>query len=465
MVFSSITFLFYFLPIVLAIYYIAPKKYKNVILLISSLLFYFFGEPKYGIIMVISIISIYFHGIWIEKAKNTKYKKIPLISGVFISIAVLFYFKYFDFLIENINLWLDKKIDLFGIILPIGISFYTFQMISYMVDVYRGDAKVQKNFVKLATYISLFPQLIAGPIVRYTTIEEQLENRTYSFEKFSLGIRRFVIGLSKKVLIANILGELVKVFGTYNDGTVLFYWLYAIANMLQIYFDFSGYSDMAIGLGKMLGFEFLENFNYPYIASTITDFWRRWHISLSTFFRDYVYIPLGGNRVSKIKWIRNLLVVWFLTGLWHGAAWNFIIWGLLFGVLLILEKTIFKNIIEKIPKIIKHIFVLLIVMISFVIFSGNKMEDIIMQILGLFGIGTAGVVSTVSIHYLKSYLIILLVGIIGSTPLIKKLAEKLENKFPKIINIAEILLITALLILCTSYIIDGSFNPFLYFRF
>ena len=465
MVFSSITFLFYFLPIVLAIYYIAPKKYKNVILLISSLLFYFFGEPKYGIIMVISIISIYFHGIWIEKAKNTKYKKIPLISGVFISIAVLFYFKYFDFLIENINLWLDKKIDLFGIILPIGISFYTFQMISYMVDVYRGDAKVQKNFVKLATYISLFPQLIAGPIVRYTTIEEQLENRTYSFEKFSLGIRRFVIGLSKKVLIANILGELVKVFGTYNDGTVLFYWLYAIANMLQIYFDFSGYSDMAIGLGKMLGFEFLENFNYPYIASTITDFWRRWHISLSTFFRDYVYIPLGGNRVSKIKWIRNLLVVWFLTGLWHGAAWNFIIWGLLFGVLLILEKTIFKNIIEKIPKIIKHIFVLLIVMISFVIFSGNKMEDIIMQILGLFGIGTAGVVSTVSIHYLKSYLIILLVGIIGSTPLIKKLAEKFENKFPKIINIAEILLIMALLILCTSYIIDGSFNPFLYFRF
>ena len=465
MVFSSITFLFYFLPIVLAIYYIAPKKYRNVILLISSLLFYFFGEPKYGIIMVISIISIYFHGIWIEKAKNTKYKKIPLISGVFISIAVLFYFKYFDFLIENINLWLDKKIDLFGIILPIGISFYTFQMISYMVDVYRGDAKVQKNFVKLATYISLFPQLIAGPIVRYTTIEEQLENRTYSFEKFSLGIRRFVIGLSKKVLIANILGELVKVFGTYNDGTVLFYWLYAIANMLQIYFDFSGYSDMAIGLGKMLGFEFLENFNYPYIASTITDFWRRWHISLSTFFRDYVYIPLGGNRVSKIKWIRNLLVVWFLTGLWHGAAWNFIIWGLLFGVLLILEKTIFKNIIEKIPQIIKHIFVLLIVMISFVIFSGNKMEDIIMQILGLFGIGTAGVVSTVSIHYLKSYLIILLVGIIGSTPLIKKLAEKLENKFPKIINIAEILLITALLILCTSYIIDGSFNPFLYFRF
>ena len=465
MVFSSITFLFYFLPIVLAIYYIAPKKYRNLILLISSLLFYFFGEPKYGIIMVISIISIYFHGIWIEKAKNTKYKKIPLISGVFISIAVLFYFKYFDFLIENINLWLDKKIDLFGIILPIGISFYTFQMISYMVDVYRGDAKVQKNFVKLATYISLFPQLIAGPIVRYTTIEEQLENRTYSFEKFSLGIRRFVIGLSKKVLIANILGELVKVFGTYNDGTVLFYWLYAIANMLQIYFDFSGYSDMAIGLGKMLGFEFLENFNYPYIASTITDFWRRWHISLSTFFRDYVYIPLGGNRVSKIKWIRNLLVVWFLTGLWHGAAWNFIIWGLLFGVLLILEKTIFKNIIEKIPQIIKHIFVLLIVMISFVIFSGNKMEDIIMQILGLFGIGTAGVVSTVSIHYLKSYLIILLVGIIGSTPLIKKLAEKLENKFPKIINIAEILLITALLILCTSYIIDGSFNPFLYFRF
>lgn len=465
MVFSSITFLYYFLPIVLVIYYISPKKFRNLILLISSMLFYFFGEPKYGIIMVLSIISIYFHGIWIEKERNTKYKKVPLISGIIISLAVLFYFKYFDFLIENINLFLSKKIDLFGIILPIGISFYTFQMISYLVDVYRGNTKVQKNFVKLATYISLFPQLIAGPIVRYTDIEKQLDDRTYTFEKFSLGVRRFVIGLSKKVLIANILGKLVKVFGMYNDETVLFYWLYGIANMLQIYFDFSGYSDMAIGLGKMLGFEFLENFNYPYISSTITEFWRRWHISLSSFFRDYVYIPLGGNRVSKIKWIRNLLIVWFLTGLWHGAAWNFVIWGLMFGVLLILEKTILKNIIEKIPKVIKHIFVLLIVMISFIIFSGNIIDSILEEILGLFGIGTVGLTSNLSIYYLKSYFITLLIGIIGSTPLIKIILNKLELKIPKILNILEIIVMALLLIICTAYIIDGSFNPFLYFRF
>ena len=465
MVFSSITFLYYFLPIVLVIYYISPKKFKNLILLIFSMLFYFFGEPKYGIIMVLSIISIYFHGIWIEKERNTKYKKVPLISGIIISLAVLFYFKYFDFLIENINLFLSKKIDLFGIILPIGISFYTFQMISYLVDVYRGNTKVQKNFIKLATYISLFPQLIAGPIVRYSDIEKQLDVRTYTFEKFSLGVRRFVVGLSKKVLIANILGELVKVFGMYNDETVLFYWLYGIANMLQIYFDFSGYSDMAIGLGKMLGFEFLENFDYPYISSTITEFWRRWHISLSTFFRDYVYIPLGGNRVSKIKWIRNLLIVWFLTGLWHGAAWNFVIWGLMFGVLLILEKTILKNIIEKIPKVIKHIFVLLIVMISFIIFSGSKIDSILEEILGLFGIGTVGLTSNLSTYYLKSYFITLLIGIIGSTPLIKIILNKLELKIPKILNILEIIVMALLLIICTAYIIDGSFNPFLYFRF
>lgn len=415
--------------------------------------------------MVLSIISMYIHGILIDKFKSTKYKKVPLISGIVISIAVLFYFKYFDFLIENINLWLNKKIDIFGIILPIGISFYTFQMISYLVDVYRGEAKVQKSFVKLATYISLFPQLIAGPIVRYTTVEEQLKNREYTFEKFAHGVRRFVIGLAKKVLIANVMGELVNVFNEYGDGTVIFYWLYAISNMIQIYFDFSGYSDMAIGLGKMLGFEFLENFNYPYIAKSITDFWRRWHISLSTFFRDYVYIPLGGNRVSKIKWIRNILIVWALTGLWHGAAWNFVIWGLLFGVLLILEKTIFKNVIEKIPAFIRHILVLVIVAISFIIFSGSDMNTILGQILGLFGIGTTGFASNVSIYYLKSYLIILLIAIVGSAPIAKIIAEKLKKKYPKTINVLEMIFLIILLIVCVAYIVSGSFNPFLYFRF
>lgn len=465
MVFSSITFIYYFLPIVILIYYISPKKFRNLILLISSLIFYFWGEPKYGILMVISIISMYIHGILIEKLRNTKYSKLPVVTGVLFSLGVLIYFKYFDFLIENINLWLNKKIDTLGIVLPIGISFYTFQMISYLIDVYKEKAKAQKNIIKLATYIALFPQLIAGPIVRYTTIEKQLDNREYSIEKFANGIRRFIIGLSKKVLLANIYGELTNIFLEYNDGTVLFYWLYGIANMMQIYFDFSGYSDMAIGLGKMLGFEFLENFNYPYISKSITEFWRRWHISLSTFFRDYVYIPLGGNRVSKVKWIRNILIVWLLTGLWHGAAYNFIIWGLMFGILLILEKTVLKNVIEKIPNFLKHIYVLLIVMISFIIFNGENYNEIINRIIGLFGINVTGIVSNVSIYYLQSYLIILIIGMIGCTRVVKTVSEKISIKFNKISNILEVIILIALLILCSAYIIDGSFNPFLYFRF
>ena len=465
MVFSSITFIYYFLPIVILIYYITPKKYRNLILLISSLIFYFGGEPKYGILMIISIISMYIHGILIEKFKKTKYSKLPVITGVLLSIGILFYFKYFDFLIENINLWLNKKIDTLGIVLPIGISFYTLQMIIYLIDVYNKKAKAQKNIIKLATYIALFPQLIAGPIVRYSDIEKQLDNREYSIEKFAKGIRRFIIGLSKKVLLANIYGELTNAFLEYNDGTVLFYWLYGLANMMQIYFDFSGYSDMAIGLGKMLGFEFLENFNYPYIAKSITEFWRRWHISLSTFFRDYVYIPLGGNRVSKIKWVRNILIVWTLTGLWHGAAYNFIIWGVMFGILLILEKTILKNIIEKMPNFLKHIYVLLIVMISFVIFNGESGNEIIERIIGLFGINVTGILSNTSIYYLQSYLVILIIGIIGCTNLIKEVSERVNKKFNKISNILEIFILFSLLILCSAYIIDGSFNPFLYFRF
>ena len=329
MVFSSITFLFYFLPIVILVYYLVPRKFKNIILLIASLIFYFYGEPKYTLLMIFSIICTYLLGLLMVKYK--KYSKIFLVSSILINVGILVYFKYINFIIQNINLWLTNKIDFIYVALPIGISFYTFQMISYTVDVYRGQAKVQKNILKLAMYISLFPQLIAGPIVRYSSVEDQLENRKHTFEKFSLGVRRFIIGLGKKVLIANVLGELTSIFLSSNEMSVLYYWLYGISAMLQIYFDFSGYSDMAIGLGKMFGFEFLENFNYPYIATSITDFWRRWHISLSSWFRDYIYIPLGGNRVSKSKWIRNILIVWILTGLWHGAAWNFIFWGLFFG--------------------------------------------------------------------------------------------------------------------------------------
>lgn len=461
MVFSSITFLFYFLPIVLLIYYLVPKKYKNIVLLIASLIFYFYGEPKYTLLMIFSIISTYIFGILINKYK--KYSKLFLGISITISIVSLVYFKYINFIIKNINLWITNKIDFIHVALPIGISFYTFQIISYLVDVYKGQAKVQKNIFKLAMYISLFPQLIAGPIIRYSEIEKQIENRTHTFEKFAVGVRRFIIGLGKKILIANVLGELIKTFLQSNELSVLYYWLYGISIMLQIYFDFSGYSDMAIGLGKMFGFDFLENFKYPYIAISITDFWRRWHISLSSWFRDYIYIPLGGNRTSKIKWLRNIFIVWLLTGLWHGAAWNFILWGLFFGILLILEKMYLNNFLKKMPKFLTRIYVLLTVMISFIIFSGESSEQIMENIGGLVGIGNIPIISKESVYYFKSYFVVLLISIIASTPIFIKITNNV--KFNKIINILEPIVLFLVFLLCSSYIVDGSFNPFLYFRF
>ena len=463
MVFSSITFLFYFLPIVLIIYYLIPNKYKNIVLLISSFIFYFYGEPKNIYIMILSILATYIFGILIDKYKKTKYSKIFLILSIFINIGLLIYFKYADFIIKNINLWLSNKIDLIHVILPIGISFYTFQLISYIVDVYRGEAKVQKNIIKLATYISLFPQLIAGPIVRYTTIENQLENREYNMKNFSIGVRRFIIGLGKKVMIANVMGNLINIFLVSDEKSVLFYWLYAIALMIQIYFDFSGYSDMAIGLGKMLGFDFPENFNYPYIATSITDFWRRWHISLSSWFRDYIYIPLGGNRVSKLKWIRNIIIVWMLTGLWHGAEWNFVIWGVYFGVLLIIEKVFLLKWLQKIPKVISRIYTLFIVMISFIIFNGEGISTILENIGGLFKFVSIPLITNESMYYLKSYIIVIILGIIGATPICKNILT--NEKLKKIVNILEPIYLLLIFIICTSYIVDGSFNPFLYFRF
>ena len=461
MVFSSIAFLFYFLPITLALYYILPKRCRNIVLLIASLIFYAYGEPTYVLIMVLSITFSYIYGLLIDRFR--KYSKIFLFLSICTSLGLLIYFKYTNFIIENINLWLSNKIDFIKVILPIGISFYTFQMLTYTIDLYKGEVKVQKNIFKLGLYITLFPQLIAGPIVRYQTIEEQLENRTHSFEKFALGVRRFVIGLGKKVLIANLLGELAQVFLVSNDKSVLFYWMYGVAVTLQIYFDFSGYSDMAIGLGKMFGFDFLENFNYPYIAKSVTDFWRRWHISLSSFFRDYVYIPLGGNRVNKIKWFRNILIVWLLTGIWHGAAWNFIIWGLYFGVILVLEKVAIGKVLEKLPKILSRIYVLLIVMVSFIIFSGETSNQVLENLGGLIGYKNIPLVSLESIYYFKSYFIILIIGFIGSTPLMKNIFSK--EKLKKLVNILEPVFLIFILILCTSYIVDSSFNPFLYFRF
>ena len=461
MVFSSIAFLFYFLPITLALYYVLPKRCRNIVLLIASLFFYAYGEPTYILIMILSIVFTYFYGLLIDRFK--KYSKVFLILSICTSIGLLIYFKYTNFIIENINLWFSNKIDFIEVILPIGISFYTFQMLTYIIDLYKGEVKVQKNIFKLGLYITLFPQLIAGPIVRYKTIEEELESRKHSFENFAYGVRRFIIGLGKKVLIANLLGELAELFLTSTDKSVLFYWIYGISISLQIYFDFSGYSDMAIGLGKMFGFTFLENFNYPYIAQSVTDFWRRWHISLSTFFRDYVYIPLGGNRVSKAKWLRNILIVWALTGIWHGAAWNFVIWGLYFGIILVLEKVFLGKILEKLPKFLSRIYVLLIVMISFIIFSGENASQVLENLKGLIGYNNIPLISVESVYYFKSYFVILLVGIIGSTPIMKNIFS--SKKIEKLSNILEPVFLLVVLILSTSYIINGSFNPFLYFRF
>ncbi len=427
----------------------------------ASLVFYFYGEPNYIWLIISSIILTYIFGRLIDQYK--KQSKIWLILSIVTIIGLLTYFKYINFIIENLNLIRYHKISFVYIALPIGISFYVFQMVSYLVDVYKQKAKVQKNILKLAMYISLFPQLIAGPIVRYTTIEEQIEKRTYTFEKFSLGVRRFIIGLGKKVLIADVLGQLNTIILGSNEMSVLYYWLYAISGMLQIYFDFSGYSDMAIGLGKMFGFEFLENFNYPYMATSITDFWRRWHISLSSWFRDYVYIPLGGNQVSKIKWLRNILIVWMLTGLWHGAAWNFVIWGLYFGILLIIEKLLLEKQLKKIPVSLARIYTLLIVMISFIIFNADSVTSMLQNIGGLFGINKVPLVSKESIYYLKSYFIMIVIGIIGSTPIIKnRISTQKANKW---INCIEPIVLLFILIISTSYIIDGSFSPFLYFRF
>ena len=459
MIFSSILFIYYFLPILLLIYFIVPNKYKNLILLIFSLLFYFLGEPKYILILLSSCIINYYLSKQFEK---NKLRKLYLIISLIYNIGNLLIFKYTDFFISNINQIFNTQIPYLYIIMPIGISFFTFQALGYVIDVYNKKHKPAKNILDFMTYICLFPQLVAGPIVRYSTIEKELTERTHSFELFAEGIKRFIIGLSKKVLLANVLGEFTKALIT---ETVLSSWLKPIAYTLQIYFDFSGYSDMAIGLGLMFGFKFLENFNYPLIASSITDFWRRWHISLSSWFRDYVYIPLGGNRVSKIKWIRNIFAVWFLTGFWHGANWNFIIWGLYFGIILVIEKFITGKYISK-TKVFKYIYSLIIIVISFLIFNSNSTKEIFNSLKNMFLLNNIELANQETIYYLKSYLLLLIISIISATPILKTISNKLKNtKLNKIINILEPITYILLLILSTSFLIDESFNPFLYFRF
>lgn len=466
MLFSSIPFLYYFLPSVLILYFIVPKKLKNMVLMLSSLVFYGWGEPKYVVLMIASIVIGYFSGILIEAFSQKKLSKVFLGLSIAVNLGFLAYFKYADFFIQNFNAVTGLSIPLLRIALPIGISFYTFQILSYTIDVYRKDVPAQKNIINLAAYITMFPQLIAGPIVRYSDIAKQLEERTHSFENFSKGIRRFILGLGKKILIANSLGELCDVFKASDDKSVLFYWLYAVAFGLHVYFDFSGYSDMAIGLGRIFGFRFSENFNYPYISKSATEFWRRWHMSLGTWFRDYVYIPLGGNRVSKPKWFFNIFVVWFLTGFWHGAAWNFIIWGLFFAVLLIVEKVFLLKYLDK-SKVISRVYTLVAVGISFVIFNATDMKEAFSYIGGMFGAGDLPLVSTEFFYYLKSFAVTLVIGIIGATPIVKKAVEKIfeNSKISKFIWVLEPVGLVALLAVMTAYLVDGSFNPFLYFRF
>ena len=467
MLFSSVSFLYYFLPITLILYFVSKDKYKNIILLLASLFFYFYGEPKYTVLMLISAFSAYIHGILIEKFREKGYSKLFLVSGLVVSLGILIVFKYMDFIIKNINYISNSNIKLLRLVLPIGISFYTFQGLSYIVDVYKKDAKVCRSFVDFATYVCLFPQLIAGPIVRYTTIEDELKNRTHSFDKFAYGVNRFVVGLAKKVILANNLGMLVDIMTKSNEKSVLSYWMVAIFFSLQIYYDFSGYSDMAIGLGRMFGFDFLENFNYPFISKSIKEFWRRWHISLSSFFRDYVYIPLGGNRVSRGRWIFNLLIVWSLTGLWHGDSWNFILWGLYFAILLIIENLFLQNILSKLPALIQHIYAKFFIIISFVIFNNENIKDLWSSLYNMFNFRGLDLYNDFSTYYLKSYTVLLIVSMIGATPILKNIIQKVNKNVTgqKVVSTINPILNIVLLVVVTAYLIDGSFNPFLYFRF
>lgn len=467
LLFSSIPFLYYFLAAVLLVYFIVPFKFKNFVLLIASLFFYFYGEPVYTLLMLATTLSSYIHGLLIDRFRGSKWSKVFLWSSVIISVGTLGFFKYSDFFISNINALFGGNIELLGLALPIGISFYTFQTLSYTIDVYRGEAKVQKSFIRLATYVALFPQLIAGPIVRYTTVEEELSYRTHSFENFSTGATRFVIGLAKKVLIADTFGSLIKSFNASDEKSVVFYWMYAFAVSLQLYFDFSGYSDMAIGLGRIFGFHFLENFNYPFISKSVAEFWRRWHMSLGTWFRDYVYIPLGGNRVPKWRWFFNTLVVWFLTGFWHGADWTFIVWGLYFAVFLLLEKFVLNKVFAKLPRVFSHIYVVLAVIISFVIFSADGMSGALADIGGMFGANGLPFWTGETGYYLSGYAVLFICALFGATPLLKNFVLKLkENKKANaVINVLEPVFVVAVLLLVTAYFVDGSFSAFLYFRF
>lgn len=465
MVFSSITFLCFFLPIVVLLYFACNNpKYRNAILIISSLIFYTWGATKWVLVMLLTVFVNYLCGIFISQTKRKGVQRLWMLLGVCLGIGFLIYFKYSGFLVHNISSLFHLTVDYQSPILPIGISFYTFQVLTYTIDVYKGKVPVQKNFFLLLLYVSFFPQLIAGPIVNYKDIEASLVKRKITIKKFYEGLMRFFIGFSKKILIANVCGEIVDGIGMTGQMSVLGAWLGALAYTFQIYFDFSGYSDMAIGMGKMFGFKFLENFNYPYISKSITEFWRRWHMSLGAFFREYVYIPLGGNRVSKLKNIRNIAIVWALTGIWHGASWNFLLWGLYYGVLLILEKIFFMKVKDKLPACINVVVTFLIVNIGWVIFYHTNLSDVVNHLGIMFGAGANGLIDAKFVYYAKHYLGFLILAFLASLPW-KEILYRIRIKDNAAISALKAVCVSIITILAIGMLIGQSYNPFLYFRF
>lgn len=469
MIFSSVFFIFVFLPVVLLAYFLVPKKFKNVVILIASLIFYAWGEPIYIVLMVFSILFNYLSGLEIDDCKergDVLKGKIAFWMAVGVNLGILGFFKYAGFVVENLNRILPFDISMPALALPIGISFYTFQTLSYIIDVYKGNVKVQKNVINFGTYISMFPQLIAGPIVRYADVEGQLVERKVTLTKFGEGTAWFLRGLAKKVLLANNIGMLFDSVQAMGAGNIsmLTAWLGCAAYTFQIYFDFSGYSDMAIGLGKMFGFTFMKNFDYPYTSSSITEFWRRWHISLGTWFREYVYIPLGGNRVSIKRNILNICIVWMLTGLWHGAAWNFIFWGVYYGALLLLEKFVLKDVLAKTPGTVKHIYTMILVMIGWVFFFSPTLGSAFQYVGAMFGIGATGIIDRTAVYYLSNYFILFLLMILCSVPYTYKRFRRLAVR-GNVSRVVMLAVYVVLFILSTAYLVNATYNPFLYFRF
>nr|MBQ8244472.1 MBOAT family protein [Oscillospiraceae bacterium] len=461
MLFSSIPFLYYFLPTVLMLYFLAPRKLKNAVLLVSSLIFYGWGEPKLLFLMLATIALFYFCGLAIGSCAERRGKRLWMTVSVVISLGLLGIFKYADFFVSSVNAVTGLSIPLLKLALPVGISFYTFQCLSYTIDVYRGTVPAQKDPVAFGAYVALFPQLIAGPIVRYVDVARELESRTTTWEDLSLGLRRFLVGLGKKVILADNFALLTRLFRESAEPSVLFYWMYAIAFAFHIYFDFSGYSDMAIGLGRIFGFRFPENFHYPYLSKSVTEFWRRWHISLGSWFRDYVYIPLGGNRVGKARWVGNILAVWMLTGLWHGAAWNFVLWGLLYAVFLLSEKLVPR--LQKLPDLLRHGYTMLIVVLGFVLFNADSLSQAGSDLAAMFGFGGLPLATAHTLYCLRSFAPLFAVACFGATPVPKRVSTALSKG--RFWPAAELFLLAALLLISTAYLVDGSFSPFLYFRF